>query len=458
MDDDIAIDKRPKTTLLSLFRSRRHRTNTKNTMPRVRLSEQGKNRRTSSGDILNSSTNEFGINDGLKDFSDYSYDEFEFDAQPSSSSNAVATPKTSAQSTVAKKKSTKTSKSSYPKLFNSSKDKNDENEESVPNTNRKNGGVDVPRVSFDPETKSIGKKKAAGGKKKDTNKRDTKAKRAKAKEPRSFPSDEDLYDTDSDEELLVQPITKSAKKRVSIDTDGEEQINAASKSTKKRTDKSTSDDFTSTDKELMKATTSAMKSAAKSTKSTKYKNIKEGTKEASRTRTKSSSQISTLRTILPHRALGIDNRALPNINGDSMTASFLSRMRDFIEGALDKGLLTRPSSGVAGGAADGQTVMVSLTHGGNCVGVKSSWLSDTLTPINCHFGSDAIGDEVSFDYGDESMDVDYAKKKDRKIKGFAASDSWGYFADMGELVCLLNASDFDSLLTNLLTKTNHSYS
>ena len=428
-------------------------------MPRVRLSEQGKNRRTSSGDILNSSTNEFGINDGLKDFSDFSYDEFEFDAQPSSSSNAVATPKTSTQSTVAKKKSTKTSKSSYPKLFNSSKDKNDENDESVPNTNRKNGGVDVPRVSFDAETKSIGKKKAVGDKKKDTNKRDTKAKRAKTKEPRSFLSDEDLYDTDSDEELLVQSITKSAKKRVSIDTDGEEQINAASKSTKKRTDKSTSDDFTSTNKELMKATTSAMKSAAKSTK---CKNIKEGTKEASRTRIKSSSQISTLRTILPHRALGIDNRALPNINGDSMTTSFLSRMRDFIEDALDKGLLTRPSSGVAaGGATDGQTVMVSLTHGGNCVGVKSSWLSDTLTPINCHFGSDAIsiGDEVSFDYGDESMDVDYAKKKDRKIKGFAASDSWGYFADMGELVCLLNASEHcQSLLTNLLTKTNHSYS
>eukprot|EP00956_Cyclotella_meneghiniana_P006565 scaffold8669_cov46-Cyclotella_meneghiniana.AAC.1 len=67
-------------------------------MPRVRLSEQGaKNRRTSSGGVFNSSsTNEFGINDGLDDFSDFTYDEFEFDAQPhpSSTGNAVTTSKT----------------------------------------------------------------------------------------------------------------------------------------------------------------------------------------------------------------------------------------------------------------------------------------------------------------------------------------------------------------------------
>lgn len=421
-------------------------------MPRVRLSEQGaKNRRTSSGGVFNSSsTNEFGINDGLDDFSDFTYDEFEFDAQPhpSSTGNAVTTSKTSQETINEKKKSStkSSSKSSYPKLFNSSKDKNTENDESVPNNmERENMGDKRPRVSFDSETKSTVKKKAGGGKKKDSSKTGKKAK--KTKEPRSFLSDEDLYDTDSDEELLVQSISKVAKNRVSIETDGDEPINAVTKSTKKRTTKSTSKDLSGTSEEMTKATTSTKKNPAKSTK---CKTIKEGPKEASRTRIKSSPQISTLVTVLPYRALGIDNRALPTIYGDSMTTSFLVRMGGFIEGALDKGLLTSPSSDVvAGGATDGQTVMVSLTPGGNSVAVKtcylfdgvrgsntrekSSWLSDILTPINCGFVSNEFEDGVSFDYGDESMDVDCAEKKDRKIEGFAASDSWGYFADMGEL-------------------------
>ena len=409
-------------------------------MPRVRLAESTKRRK---------STDEFGSSnaDGLEHFSDY--DEFNFDAKSSgiSSGNAVQNVDTNIISSskvdnpykknstisppmssspmqsptisskritikdLAKKpsKSSKGSKSKgYKKLYNSSIE-NNENDEL--NLDKKSKGKKKNQiVSFEESDDSSidlakessasneGKSKSTGGGKK----------RAAEKQYSVF--DEDLSDTDEEEK-------QTAKKPRGKPT---EDKGAGKKPRQSNATKS-------------KAT------KTKDNKATTSEASKEGTSK-SRPRLKSSSPLTVESQILPHRIVAVDNRALPSIAGDSITRQFLSRLGDFMLGALDQDVLTT-SSGAAG-----DTLVVSMANGGD-VGAfyllegldsvdwkeQATWLSDILTPINCGFGS-VIEDDyvIGFDYGDGLVGVDNESKA-RTVEGFTAKDSWSYFGDMGEL-------------------------
>lgn len=176
----------------------------------------------------------------------------------------------------------------------------------------------------------------------------------------------------------------------------------------------------------------------------------------------------TRMVILPSRGIAIDNRAFPTVDGDSMTRHFLCRMVEFIEGALEKKVL---SDDIRGGSVIASLVKQTAGSRGDRVGnhcvvgrasylfedmgvgcgksamtganmgrrERTMWFSDFLTPINCGLGHVAALDEAGpsqFDYDtDESMQLDFMKRIGQTtLEGFTSSDSWNLFSDFGKFV------------------------
>ena len=387
-------------------------------MPRLHLADsKGKKRRKSSvgnSSGTNNKLNEFRKKDVLEHFSDFAPDEFDFDTftNPTNSnkvkknapkidqchstqknrspnlSSTVSSKQITIKDLPKKKSTVKSKKSSYTKLFNSSTDDSNENDKLLTNTKKQKK---AKAVSFN----------------------------TSREEPQcTTSSDEDLCDTDKENDDV--PPSKSKKKRVAKKNDAisffdsdDEVIDFVGKSKRDHT-------------------------FAKSTATV------EVTK--SRPKLKTPSVVDNATTILPHRIVAVDNRALPSVEGDSMTRSFVSKMIEFLTDALEKNILARSSKSC------GDTVFVSLVQEDGSVGVRCSyllegvagennrdankWFSERLKQVNrCGILSNISdgGTGFSFDYGD-GIDVDRAEKKDRHIGGFEAKDSWNHFGKMGELL------------------------
>lgn len=439
-------------------------------MPRLRLAESSGKRHKSTAP----KTNEFGIsNDGLDDF-DFTYDEFDFvncpdgvlNSASSTSSSKVENPyqtNSTSSPTIrspisSKKKTTKKPKSSgYTKLFNSSTDMNDENKANLNVETKKKASATAgdkkskkQRVSFeDSEDDSLDAIMREG------TSQDKANGEKRGKETPSILSHDDLSDTD--EESSMPTNKKPGAKSTKAKSTAKKPLSTGSKS--KCTKDALSGLSSDSDNEVMKT---AKKPRAKPTKSkgavnkNRTANSKAGTTRPkedesakSHPRLKSSTPITNSYAILPHRAIAVDNRALPSLAGDSTTRQFLSRLGEFIMEALDRDVLT--SSPPAASVGVGKTVIVSLVNTGT-VSVQSSflfdgasessfldrrnWISSFLTSINCGFGdlNERGESSIGFDYGEGSVDFGRMQRGDRKAEGFVATDSWTYFGDMGKYV------------------------
>lgn len=420
-------------------------------MPRLRLAESTNKRHKSSAPKSN---NEFGSTEGLEKFNDF---DFNFDVKSGDERNGVvergsstavqnssvgkldnpykknSTPTPMSTSPIQSptistkripvkdlaKKPNKSGKGSnsksggYTKLFNSSSGElNNENEliQYVDSKKSKLGSKMKKKrqsVSIDEsDDSSIDLQKSSGrcGKSNGGNIKRGK----KAEPPQSVFSDEELSDTDEDEAKAATKVRVNPTK---------------TKGTVKK---------------------SLQPDAAKLNAARKGKGGQAAEEEIkSRPRLKSSTPVSVRSNILPHRAVAVDNRALPTIAGDSMTRQFLSRIGEFILDGLDNKVF-------AASRAVGNTVIASFVKGAS-VGVQAlnllegleskklerceqkNWLSNCMTPINCEFGS-VIDDEAEngFDYGDCCVDIEPIVTKDCNVEGFRAKNSWSYFGDMRE--------------------------
>ena len=154
-------------------------------------------------------------------------------------------------------------------------------------------------------------------------------------------------------------------------------------------------------------------------------------------------------TVLPLRAIAIDNRILPTFAADSTSRkSFFDLMPDFLDGLVEKGVL-RPQLS-RHGDGEGTSIIASLVNGTKCSRIdgkrigarveqsviphasflqakssggrvatneRNDWLSEFMTPINANLES----------VTENSEDV---------ALGFGAADSWRYFGDLGETTVL----------------------
>jgi hypothetical protein len=127
--------------------------------------------------------------------------------------------------------------------------------------------------------------------------------------------------------------------------------------------------------------------------------------------------------IIPFRGIGIDNRALPTLHGDAMTRSFLVKMVEFMEGALEKDLLSGKTSGGSVVACLKEKKVQAKYLEGN-VSERGQWFADFLASGGVH-----EAENCRFDYGSDDMCVDEGRVC--KLEGFGASDSWKCFGDMG---------------------------
>jgi hypothetical protein len=278
------------------------------------------------------------------------------------------------------------------------------------------------------------------------------------KETVSVLSDEDLSDTD---EELEKPMKKSIAKSTKTKSKTAKKHLSTGATKSKATHDPFSELFGDSDNEAIKPTKKPRAKPAKAKRAdTKKKTAtskagttrpkaasKEENSAKSNPRMKSSAPITSSHAMLPHRAIAVDNQALPSLAGDSTTRQFLSRLSEFIMEALDRDVLTS-NTAAATSIGVGQTMIVSLANTSN-VSVQSSflfegasgssfdkrhWVSHFLTPINCGFVdlNDRGEANIGFDYGDDFAGLDRMQRSDRKAEGFAAKDSWTYFGDMGK--------------------------
>ena len=345
-------------------------------MPRLReVQSKVKGRKsTAAPDIHhNFNTN----NNDLHDFSEFAYDEFEFDTKiKKATKERLAQMIQSSNGKRTKKKS-----KGYTKLFNSSTKYNRENEENdEPIKNKKQ------KISFEAEQSNADESTNAnkGG-------QISKLGVNKVDEPQCHFSDDDLQDTD-EEDIM-----------------------------KKRTKKCTFAAAVTTQKQCSKSITKA------------------------RSTTTSKPTIESNLNILPHRGIAIDNRALLTRYSELITRIFLSRIIEFIQKALEKGLIRMNS--------DGGTVIASLVHKDADVGARVWNLLDSIDPTSgvmeqellfsdvvarINGGYDSVVDNgemrsFAFDYGDETLQLDREERSGCNLEGFKASDSWRYFGYMGEI-------------------------
>ena len=203
--------------------------------------------------------------------------------------------------------------------------------------------------------------------------------------------------------------------------------------------------------------------------------------------------------VLPLRAIAIDNRALPTFVGDAMArSSFLSHIPEFVEGALEKGVLSASSSS---SSISGTTIVAAFKHSNGAKdhascdeSVKAShstnntrtdspgrnsvvahtaylcesrystathpsvpltkqeralWVSEFLRPVNHGFVNDSGMNPIigcgSNDGGGETSSMDSGaikyevttEPKPRIPDGFHARDSWDYLGSLGENDCIL---------------------
>ena len=404
----------------------------------------------------NTTANDDNVNDlVLQEFSDFASDEFDFDRSSAHTTNDSKTTKTKkpnsgnqsnstqsnesrsnpsqTTSTSKPKKLSTTSgggaskKSSYTKLYNSSIHHND-------NDNDNDNDHEISRSANTMKTK-----------KKRSNKKVVSLKCSPKQEPQctttSSSEEESLCDTDNEnnDDNAPPPSNKSKKKRKKkkvvvansfIDSnDDDDKVNAIV------VDKITRD----------KA--SANKSTTTNVVTTKR----------SHPRLKSSVILhnQTKTTILPHRVVAVDNRALSSIEGDIMSRSFGLKMSKFLSEALEKDVLLPLAHDHCSFKSCGDAVFVSLMQEGSSgVGVQCSyllegvarvkgasevekWFLERLKPVNpCGVVSESFLDgqvRFRFDYGDD-MEVDHVDKKEQQVDGFEAKDSWSHFAQMGELL------------------------
>jgi hypothetical protein len=243
-----------------------------------------------------------------------------------------------------------------------------------------------------------------------------------------------LFNSSTDNNENDEPTMNNNKKKqkVSFAHEGSKKSGAGKKSKKSKAAVPKCEELVDTDDEdtasniktpTVKASTS--KGGKKDNiNSTKKSSIKSPAVEKSRPRLISSSSI----TILPHRAVAIDNRT-PRLHGDSTTTSFLSQMKEFLLNASEKELINNET--VISTTVRGNVRASHLLEGG-----EMGFL-DFVNPISCD----------GFDYGE---------RNDVSGQGLTALDSWGYFGDLGELALFLDirvlvASHFHLTLSCVLS-------